>query len=67
VDDQVGLADAVAQHDDLRREAVEADAPVAVLAEDHGLAVLQVEDVVVAGAAVVQPSHSVGLKMTQFW
>jgi hypothetical protein len=66
VDDQVGLADAVAQHDDLRRKAVEPDAPVEVLAEDHRPAVLQVEDVVVAGAAVVQPVPLVGLKMTQF-
>ena len=42
VDQQVALADAAAELDDLELEAVQADALVLVLAEDQRLAVLEV-------------------------
>src|SRR5262245_10584159 len=53
VDEQVRLGHAVlADRDDLRVQAAEADAPVAVLAEDHRLAVLEDEHPVLAHLAV---------------
>ncbi len=49
VDEQIALGDAVAELHDFEVEAVQADALVAVLAEDQRLAVFELDDVLAAG------------------
>ena len=49
VDEQILLGDAVAELDDFEIHAVEANALVAILAEDQRLAVFELDDVLAAG------------------
>ena len=68
MDEDVGLGDAVlADRHDLRTQAIEADALVAVLAEDHRLAVLEDEHAVGADFSVGEVAKAPSLKMLQFW
>ncbi len=48
VDEQIFFGDAVAELDDFEVEAIQADALVAILAEDQRLAVLELDDVLAA-------------------
>ena len=48
VDEQIFFGDAVAELDDFEIEAVQADALVAILAEDERLAVFELDDVLAA-------------------